>query len=153
MNKLLITFALLVVLPAFASSIKDVEDLRALAAEAGKQGGVCAVYVYREGCPYCRALESEVLRPMSAGGEFDSLCMMRLNWEGSQITDFNGSEVSSEDLVRRFGIVVVPTIVFIDSAGEPLTEPLIGYQGSELYFALLRKRYRQAADFLSEKLR
>lgn len=142
MNKWLITFGLLLSLSGFAAPIADIQDLGSL---AGDEDAVCAIYVYRKGCPYCRALESEVLQPMAAGGEFEQFCMGRLNWEGGELIDFDGTAISSQAIVARYGVVVVPTIVFVDAAGRQLTDSLVGYQGSELYFALLRKRYRQAA--------
>ncbi|MBL6691496.1 MAG: hypothetical protein ISP91_14000 [Pseudomonadales bacterium] len=142
MIKLLITFGLLVSMAGYTAPIPDIQDLESL---AGEGESVCAIYIYRQGCPYCRALESEVLQPMVAGGEFEQFCMGRLDWEGGELTDFDGTATSSQAIVARYGVVVVPTIVFVDAAGRQLTDSLVGYQGSELYFALLRKRYRQAA--------
>jgi len=142
MNKLLITFSLLVSLAVSAAPIPDILNLGSLV--DGKDA-VCGIYVYRQGCPYCRALEAEVLKPMAAGGEFEQFCMGRVDWDGGELIDFDGTTTSSEAIVERYGVVVVPTIVFVDAEGRQLTVPLVGYQGSELYFALLRKRYRQAA--------
>lgn len=145
----LILIALLYSQGLSAGEITAITDLSALGERIRQSGTACALYVSRDDCPYCRRLEKEVLVPMAKGGELDQLCLVEFEWNAGEVVDFAGGLRRSDDIVAGYSVTVTPTVVFVGADGEQLNDQLIGYQGSDLYFELLRKRLRQATERLN----
>lgn len=91
-------------------------------------------------CGYCSRLKEEVLDPMTQQGTGDSQLLIReFNISsGGKMTDFNGDRIRSRQFKQRYGIYATPTLLILDPEGQPLSEPLVGYNSPEEYRELLR---------------
>ena len=103
---------------------REVEAARVAAAESGR--GV-ALFFGAAWCPYCHEMKRDVLddpRVREAGA----------SWVWVEVDiDRNPS------LARRYGVVAVPEIVFLDADGEPERRLIGGYEVEELAAALRGK--------------
>lgn len=135
----------MLVMEVFASELPKTTDLRQSAMEADKSSKVLVLYVTMDGCPYCAKLEAELLNTAYAKGELDMVHFVELEWADRQITDFDGSRVSTGSFMEQYGVVVTPTILFLGSSGEELSERLVGYQSKEFYWYYLMKGVAQAS--------
>ena len=135
----------LLVLGVFASDLPKTTDLRQSAMTADKNGKVLVLYVTMEGCPYCTKLEAELLNTAYAKGELDIVHFVELEWADRQITDFDGARVSTGSFLDQYGVMVTPTILFLGSSGEELSERLVGYQSKEFYWRYLMKGIAQSS--------
>jgi thioredoxin-related protein len=136
--------AALLVFEAFASGFPKTADLQQSAMEADNSSKVLVIYVTMEGCPYCAKLEAELLTAAYNKGELDIAHFVELEWAERQITDFDGSTVSTASFMEQYGVVVTPTILFLGSSGEELSARLVGYQSEDFYWRYLLEGIEQA---------
>ncbi len=136
--------AALLVSEAYASGFPKTIDLQQSALEAHNSNKVLVVYVTMEGCPYCAKLETELLTAAYDKGDLDVAHFVELEWADHQITDFDGSRVSTASFMEQYGVVVTPTILFLGSSGEELSERLVGYQSGDFYWQYLLEGIGQA---------
>ena len=90
-----------------------------------------------EGCSWCRYVEEEHLKPMLRNAGYRSKVIIRRVMTDSfaSITDFDGEEVSSQDLSDRYGAYLTPTVVFVDPQGKKLAPNIYGVRNTEYYGA------------------
>ena len=93
--------------------------------------------LHAEGCPYCEALEEELLYPMVKSGEYDKTIFIRKLQidSGVPVIGFSGKKIDPETFAKSFGddFILTPTIMFLDANGNEATEKLIGYNTPSLY--------------------
>lgn len=160
MKQCLKIFALLLVLaglPAVAAAqanahgLPMVEDLHgesALAQQAGKP--LVLMFTLPE-CPYCKVVRRNYLLPMIREAGNDPPQIRELNMAGRQaIRDFDGTVTTPTAVAKRYGVKVAPTLVFVNAAGEILTEPLVG--GDHQFFSVyLDRSFETAGAKLNDK--
>ena len=102
-------------------------------------------------CEYCTLLEEEVLKPTLLNRDYDRRVLMRkLVVDGTgRLRDFDGKRVYARQIADRYKVFVTPTLLFVDSHGEELTERMVGVTTLEFYGGYLD----QALDNSSEKLK
>ncbi|WP_420567948.1 thioredoxin family protein [Thalassovita sp.] len=91
------------------------KDLREDLAEANAEGKRFAVMIEQRGCIYCRKMHEEVyVDPDLSKFIEDNFFVVQLNLHGSDTaTDFDGEEMAQSDLMRKWGILFTPTVVFL----------------------------------------
>lgn len=107
--------------PFLRETFKDLaEDMRTAASE-GKR---LAIMIEQRGCVYCGKLHEEILAaPEVASVIAESYYIIQLNMFGDlEVTDVDGVVMSEKDIVRRWGILYTPTILFM-----PATVPDEGH--------------------------
>jgi thioredoxin-related protein len=62
--------------------------------------------------------------------------------------DFNGAQVSIRDLNQRYGVRVTPTLVFVNSQGEKVTQSLVGLLTEDFYGAYLAQNISEGVASL-----
>ena len=134
----------LLVFEAIASGPPKTTDLQRSAMEAENGSKVLVVYVTMEGCPYCAKLEAELLTAAYDRGDLNIAHFVELEWADQQIADFDGSKVSAASFMEQYGVVVTPTVLFLGSSGEELSERLVGYQSRDFYWQYLLEGIEQA---------
>ena len=110
-----------------------------------------AVLITQHGCEHCELLRRNVLHPTIRRNELDPRIELRevsINADFT-VTDFQGEVISGKEFVRRYGIDITPTILFLDKAGNSLVEPLIGTGNIEFYSFYLDKKIGAAAETLN----
>jgi thioredoxin-related protein len=126
MKTLLIVLISLLTLPAWAVELGDdglhkadwmrdtFKDLGEDLGEANAEGKRLLVMVEQRGCAYCTEMHEEVY-PVS---EIDAMLredyfVVQINMFGDiEVTDFDGEVLSEKDLVRKWGLLFTPTLVF-----------------------------------------
>lgn len=141
----------MLVMPAIVGAAERWEttaNLRLSADTATAAGKVLVVYVTMEGCPYCHKLEAELLNAAWQKGEFEHVHFVELPWNDESIIDFDGNGLSAGEFVKRYGIAVTPTMLFLGADGEQLVTALIGYQSQDYYWQYFMDAIEQSRDWL-----
>jgi thioredoxin-related protein len=97
--------------PWMRETFKDLsEDL----AEANDEGKRLMVIIEQRGCIYCKKMHEEVFSvPEVAQYITDNFFVVQVNMFGDvEITDFDGEALSEKDMVRKWGALFTPTILF-----------------------------------------
>ncbi|MEQ9261326.1 MAG: thioredoxin family protein [Roseovarius sp.] len=98
-------------------TFKDMgEDL----AEAGAEGKRLAVIIEQRGCSYCRQMHEEVfVVPEIERLLTEDYFVVQMNMFGDvEVTDFDGTALPEKDMVRRWGVLFTPTILFFPEEVE-----------------------------------
>ncbi|MCT8162194.1 thioredoxin family protein [Pseudoruegeria sp. SHC-113] len=107
--------------PWMRDTFKDLaEDL----AEANAEGKRLLLLVEQRGCIYCTKMHEEVfVVPEIARYIEENYFVVQINMFGDvEVTDFDGEARSEKDMVRRWGALFTPTMIFLPSAvGEGQT--------------------------------
>ncbi len=96
----------------FAVTFKDVREDMETARDEGKR---LALIVEQHGCAYCRKLHEEVLSDPEVRDYIrDNFMVVQLNMFGDEeITDLDGEVLSEKDAIRRWGVIMTPTLIFL----------------------------------------
>jgi thioredoxin-related protein len=145
----LLSFLALTLVAAAAASAgsmpeRETRDWGELAGRAASRHVPVLVVVDSPDCGYCARLREEVLAPMDRRGELAGRAVvgeMALR-AGGKVVDFDGEKVRSQVFLRRYGVFATPTLLFLDPAGHPLHDPLVGYSGLDSYPELLAEALR-----------
>lgn len=128
--------AVALALPAQAAEIGDdglhkapwmhdtFRDLREDLAEAGADGKRLMILVEQRGCIYCRKMHEEVfVRPDIEKMLTEDYFVIQINMFGDvEVTDFDGTVMAEKDMVRRWGLLFTPTMIFLpEEVGEGLS--------------------------------
>ncbi len=96
-------------------TFKDLpEDL----AEANAEGKRLMLIVEQRGCIYCKKMHEEVF-PLPHIDAYikEHFFVVQINMFGDiEVTDFDGDALSEKDMVRKWGMLFTPTIVFLPEA-------------------------------------
>ncbi|MCT4654962.1 MAG: thioredoxin family protein [Cohaesibacter sp.] len=97
--------------PWMRDTFKDLaEDL----AEANDEGKRLMVMIEQRGCIYCRQMHEEVY-PNPEISKFieENYFVVQINMFGDvEVTDFDGSTYSEKDIVKKWGVLFTPTVLF-----------------------------------------
>ena len=123
--------AVCVLILACVLSPAAAEQLPRIANPAGAAppGRPLLVLFSEEGCPYCARLRAEFLLPMQRNEGYRS----RIAFAEVDVHE-------QPALARRYGVKLLPTVMLLGPSGEPLAEPLVGYNGPDFYGAYLDER-------------
>ena len=93
------------------------EDL----AEATAQGKRMMVIVEQRGCIYCTKMHEEIFpKPAIDAIIRESFFVVQLNMFGAlEVTDLDGTVMSEKVMVRRWGLLFTPTMIFLPEEVEP----------------------------------
>ncbi|MEW8028079.1 MAG: thioredoxin fold domain-containing protein [Candidatus Thiodiazotropha sp.] len=92
-----------------------------------------------ETCGYCQRLRNEVIEPLTHETAHKLPLIREFDiYSNGKIIDFNGDSIRSRQFKRRYNIYAVPTLMILDPDGNPLTDPIVGYNSQDEYLELLR---------------
>jgi thioredoxin-related protein len=97
--------------PWMRDTFKDLsEDL----AEANAEGKRLMVIIEQRGCIYCTKMHNEVFPvPEIAQLIEDNYFVVQINMFGDvEVTDFDGTALAEKDMVKRWGALFTPTLMF-----------------------------------------
>ncbi len=124
--------ALLLALPLHAAEMGDdglhkadwmrdtFKDLPEDLAEANAEGKRLLVMVEQRGCIYCKKMHEEVYPVPEIDAMLrDDYFVIQINMFGdTEVTDFDGETLSEKDLVRKWGLLFTPTLLFFPEEAE-----------------------------------
>jgi len=108
--------------PWIRDTFKDLnEDL----AEANAEGKRLVVMVEQRGCIYCAKMHEKVFsRDDIAKYIDDNFFVLQFNLHGStEVTDFDGEVLEERDMVRKWGMLFTPTILFFPQEVTAIPAP------------------------------
>lgn len=118
-------------------SIDEVKDFKTMAAQMEKEKLVLVLEFHAKHCSYCKQLEEEILRPMLLSGDYNDLVLIKqlaLDSENA-IKGFDGKLTSGVEMGKKLNIIVTPTLVFLNSKGEEISERIVGINTPEMFGA------------------
>lgn len=135
-------FALIVSAPLFAATLGDdglhkadwmqqtFLDLREDLAEANAQGKRLLIMVEQRGCIYCTKMHEDVYpRPEIDALLSEKFFVLQINMFGDlEVTDFDGEVLPEKEMVRKWGALFTPTLVYLPEAvpeGATLAEAAV----------------------------
>ncbi len=89
-------------------------DLREDLEEANAEGKRLAIIVEQRGCIYCKKMHEEIF-PDTAIDRYikDNYFFIQINMFGDvEVTDFDGESLPEKDMVRKWGLMFTPTMMF-----------------------------------------
>ncbi len=140
--------------PAHVGELPPADNLPQQGQEAQAANKPLVLLFSLPDCPYCQVLRQNYLWPMLRESSAAERPVIReLTMTGRQaIRDFDGSATTPAALASRYGVVVSPTLVFVDAAGEMLSDPLVGGD-SQFYIAYLDRAFAESRRKLSARRR
>lgn len=111
-------------------------------AAALKKGSPLLVMVSLAGCPFCVIARDNYLAPMQGQS---GLSIVQLDMRNrNMVQDFSGASQTQDELIRRWGIKVAPTLLFFGRGGVEVAERMVGGYIPDFYGAYLDDRLRTA---------
>ncbi|MBY6069446.1 thioredoxin family protein [Leisingera aquaemixtae] len=91
------------------------KDLREDLEEASGEGKRLVLFIEQQGCIYCKKMHEEVFpQPDMAAYIEENFFAVQLDLHGSATAvDFDGEESEQRSLMRKWGILFTPTLVFL----------------------------------------
>ncbi|MFT6039448.1 MAG: thioredoxin-related protein [Candidatus Azotimanducaceae bacterium] len=121
-------------------------------AQAIEQRQIFLLYVSRPQCPYCAALEKEVLMPMLKNPSLMAKVHLReLSWDAAGVVDFQGHARNANALIEQLAIPGAPTLLFLDGAGRELAPSIVGYYSRDFYWVYFERAVAQAYALVADK--
>lgn len=109
--------------PWMRDTFKDMsEDL----AEANADGKRLMVMIEQRGCIYCRKMHEEVFPSEEIADLInEEYFVVQMNMFGDvEVTDFDGTTLAEKDMVRKWGVLFTPTILFFpEEVGDGVSAP------------------------------
>jgi len=128
------------------SLLQTATDLSVDSSIAKRQNRLMVILVSQEHCEFCEQIKEEILNPMIRSGEHKKDILIRELFIDFDITlkDFSGKQRSGTDIAQDYGISFTPTMLFLDSQGKLLVEPMVGLSTPDLYPFYLERSIKQA---------
>ncbi|APD11463.1 hypothetical protein UC34_02535 [Pandoraea vervacti] len=120
-------------------------DFAAHARRAASLGVPLIVLVSLRDCVYCGPIRERELAPLVRSGKYE---VREIGMDSATpIRDFDNSTTTGVAWARAHGVKVSPTVLFLDTQGRPVADPLIGaglpdFYGAYLEDAIARGRTR-----------
>jgi len=115
---------------------------------AGEGNRVLMIEFSSEFCGYCRLLEDEFLKPMMLNSEYGEKVVIRsisLS-DNDSLIDFDGNRVSASEFAAKYGVIVTPTLIFLNEHGQEVSDKLVGIWSVDYYGAYIDQRIDSARN-------
>lgn len=125
--------------PVFAEPPSTTDDWEDVSQTARQRHTPILVVFSAETCGYCEKLKREIIDPLEKQQAGEASLVIRefdIN-AGGKLTDFNGESIRSRQFKRRYHIFATPTLLIVDPDGNPLSDPIVGYNSAPEYRELL----------------
>ncbi|RMG30258.1 MAG: hypothetical protein D6721_04240 [Gammaproteobacteria bacterium] len=135
---------------AGVTAVPRVQDLQALGREARARGLPILLAFMASDCAYCETVEEDFLVPMLISGDYDDRVLIRkVVIDGNAwLRDFDGRRIDPEDLARRYGVRMTPTLLFLDPGGREIAERMVGLTTPDFYGGYIDAGIAQARRHL-----
>lgn len=129
-------------LSAFAAEdLSSATDLQQLGSNHPQE--VLLLMVSQEDCGYCVRVKQDYLLPLIAAEGHPPVRVLHLHQQ-HKVIDFDGQTRDADEIASRLGSRFTPTLLFVDSKGKVLHDPIIGLSTPEFYGFYLDEAIRQA---------
>jgi len=118
--------------PWMRDTFKDLsEDL----AEANGEGKRLMIMIEQRGCIYCKKMHEEVFPIQEIADYIDeNYFVVQINMFGDvEVTDFDGTTLPEKDMVKKWGALFTPMILFFGAFGRYTTFNMLNWVVEEGY--------------------
>ncbi len=136
-------------------AIREVEvvavtDLHKLGQEAHALNIPIMMMLSADGCSWCVKLEEEHLKPMLRSGDYKERVLIRQLKidDAHDVRDFDGRPVSADRIGARYGVLVTPTVIYLDGDGRQLAKKIVGISSDHYYGSYVDMAIDQALKTL-----
>jgi len=134
----------------FVETVKMTTNLLADAKIAQQKQIPILLLFTQQSCGFCEIVRSDFLRPMLLNRDYDNRVLIRqIEYDGDDVVNFDGKKVTMDSFMEPYNIGFTPTVIFLDSSGEELTEQVIGITTVHFYGGFIDDNI----DLALEKLR
>ncbi|WAL83317.1 hypothetical protein OYT13_02210 [Pandoraea sp. XJJ-1] len=117
------------------ASVPLATDFAAHARRAASLDTPLIVLVSLRDCVYCGPIRQRELAPLVRGGKYE---VREIGMDSTApVREFDGSTTTGVAWARAHGVKVSPTVLFLDTSGHPVADPLIGAGLPDFYGAYL----------------
>ena len=115
--------------------ITEITDFSQLTKQAEEGQKLILLEFSASYCSFCVKLEEEIIKPMLRSGDYDADVLIRkLQIDSySQFRDIDGNLVSGDDIARRWQVKVTPTIIFLNSQNQEVSERIVGVNSLDYF--------------------
>lgn len=108
------------------------KDLREDLIEAEAEGKRLLVMIEQRGCIYCTKMHEEVfVVPEIDAMLSENFFVVQLNMFGDvEVTDFDGETLGEKDVVRKWGAMFTPTLMFFPEKAEDVPDDASGAEAA-----------------------
>jgi len=102
--------------------IESFLDLRDDQKDAFEQGKNLAIFWEQRGCPYCGEMHRvNLAKPAISDYIKNNFNVLQLDFRGPRmVTDFDGKEMSEQDLAHRWRVTGTPSVIFFPNSSAKL---------------------------------
>lgn len=136
--------------------IKELYNLQQLAQAAQVHNLPIMLAFGAEWCEFCEQLKEEVLDPMALGGEYEGKWMLMRYVSIDDPEPFiflDGTPKIKSKWFDELNLDVTPVVIFLDSQGHPLAEPIVGISNIEFFPLLVHQHLNQCYQKLGNPIR
>ncbi len=121
-------------------------DLGTDAVRARSDGKPLVVLYTASYCEFCEAVKTGYFRHLEADPRYASRIILRevVIDSALELTDFAGNDLTHGRFAEDRGVMLVPTVRFLDSRGETVADPLVGVSNLDFYGWYLDQRIQIA---------
>ncbi|VAW51377.1 hypothetical protein MNBD_GAMMA05-861 [hydrothermal vent metagenome] len=121
--------------------ISSLRNFSALSEEAANSNKIIMLEVSASYCDYCRILEEEIIKPMLRSGDYTKDVLIRqLEIDSAYlVNDVTGEKITSSEFAEKFKIKITPTLLFLDSGGNEVSERILGVYSLDFYGSYVDK--------------
>jgi len=145
-------FILLIPGLALSGSVEMIQsqDLRDESRIVDESNLILVIEFSSEYCGYCRQLEQDFLIPMQRNSDYDDKILIRSvsMSDYEYLVDFEGRSVSTAEFASQYGVVITPTLVFLDSKGVEMAEKLAGFWSPDYFGGYIDNNIDEAREKL-----
>jgi thiol:disulfide interchange protein DsbD len=117
---------------AVFTPVKTLEDLDREVAKAGALGKPVMLDFYADWCVTCKELERYTFSDPAAIAEMERFVLLK--------ADVTANDADDQALMKHFGIIGPPAILYFDTAGQELENyRLVGFKPADAFVEHLRR--------------
>lgn len=142
-------FALILPPGTHAGSLAAADNLAALRSDTPDIRRPIMLFFTQPGCIFCEQARRQYIRPLASDARWNARTLSIEVSRAQKLRDFDGVETTGAEIARRYGVRVYPTVVFVDTSGKSLADPIAGFTVPDFYGAYLEDRLQQASARLN----
>lgn len=147
----ILTCVLALIAPVLTQAVPlvPVDNLAKARPQAAAARRPIMLFFTQPGCVFCERARRQYIEPLASTAEWRARTLSIEVSRTQKLRDFDGLETTGAEIARRYGVRVYPTVVFVDSNGVALADPIEGFTVPDFYGAYLEERLQHARTRLT----
>ncbi|MDH3378464.1 MAG: thioredoxin fold domain-containing protein [Gammaproteobacteria bacterium] len=133
----------------YAAEIQVAIDFNRDAIESREANRPIVALLTADYCVYCEIVKKEIFQHITADPR---IILRELSIDSdTTLIDFDGSQTTPRQFARGRQVTFTPTVLFLDTKGQSLADPLEGVSTIDYYGFYLEKRIKGSLEVLQER--